>query len=160
MAETQKAEKLVFMVLHGPDHPEHATIPFVMGCAALASDVEVVEEFPTRYDVGALRHHRWARGDWQLLPWIFGRGPLAGAGDRAVGAIPPIGRWKMLDNLRRTLSAPMAVLALLAGWTMPVQAALVWTLFVVAAIALPAMIPVIEAIPPRDPVVSRAFCGS
>lgn len=39
MADTQK---LVFMVLHGPDHPEHATIPFVTGCAALASDVEVV----------------------------------------------------------------------------------------------------------------------
>jgi len=35
-------EKLVFMVLHGPNHPEHATIPFVMACAALASDVEVV----------------------------------------------------------------------------------------------------------------------
>ncbi len=35
-------EKLVFMVLHGPDEPEHATIPFVMACAALASDVEVV----------------------------------------------------------------------------------------------------------------------
>jgi predicted peroxiredoxin len=42
MADTQK---LVFMVLHGPDHPEHATIPFVMGCAALASDVEVVMGF-------------------------------------------------------------------------------------------------------------------
>jgi predicted peroxiredoxin len=42
MADTQK---LVFMVLHGPDHPEHATIPFVMGCAALASDVEVVLGF-------------------------------------------------------------------------------------------------------------------
>jgi uncharacterized protein involved in oxidation of intracellular sulfur len=38
-------EKLVFMVLHGPDHPEHATIPFVMGCAALASDVQVVLGF-------------------------------------------------------------------------------------------------------------------
>jgi uncharacterized protein len=47
MADTQKADtqKLVFMVLHGPDHPEHATIPFVMGCAALASDVEVVLGF-------------------------------------------------------------------------------------------------------------------
>jgi len=38
-------EKLVFMVLHGPEHPEHATIPFVMACAALASDVEVVIGF-------------------------------------------------------------------------------------------------------------------
>jgi predicted peroxiredoxin len=42
MADT---EKLVFMILHGPDHPEHATIPFVMGCAALASDVQVVLGF-------------------------------------------------------------------------------------------------------------------
>jgi uncharacterized protein involved in oxidation of intracellular sulfur len=42
MADT---EKLVFMVLHGPAHPEHATLPFVMGCAALASDVEVVMGF-------------------------------------------------------------------------------------------------------------------
>ena len=47
MTEIQNADtqKLVFMVLHGPDHPEHATIPFVMGCAALASDVEVVLGF-------------------------------------------------------------------------------------------------------------------
>jgi predicted peroxiredoxin len=42
MADT---EKLVFMVLHGPSHPEHATIPFVMAGAALASDVEVVLGF-------------------------------------------------------------------------------------------------------------------
>jgi uncharacterized protein len=38
-------EKLVFMVTHGPDHPEHCTIPFVMAAAALASDVEVVLGF-------------------------------------------------------------------------------------------------------------------
>ena len=42
--------------------------------AGLASDIEVVEEFPSRYDVAAARQHRWVRGDWQLLPWIFGRG--------------------------------------------------------------------------------------
>ncbi len=40
-----EAEKLVFMVTHGPDHPEHATIPFVMAGAALASDVQVVLGF-------------------------------------------------------------------------------------------------------------------
>ena len=40
--------------------------------AGFASDVEVVEDFPSRYDVAARRHHRWARGDWQLLPWILG----------------------------------------------------------------------------------------
>ena len=74
--------------------------------AGLASDIEVVEEFPARYDVGALRHHRWARGDWRLLPWILGRAPVQAGAERATRAVPAIGRWKMLDNLRRTLSAP------------------------------------------------------
>ena len=41
--------------------------------AGLVSDIEVVEEFPSRYDVAAARQHRWSRGDWQLLPWILGR---------------------------------------------------------------------------------------
>ena len=53
----------------------HDLFEGVFARAGLASDIEVVEEFPPRYDVGALRHHRWARGDWQLLPWIFGAAP-------------------------------------------------------------------------------------
>ncbi len=83
--------------------------------AGFASDVEVVDDFPSRYDVSARRHHRWARGDWQLLPWIFG---FAGTGGRAPTVkeeLPRIGRWKMIDNLRRTLSAPACVLALAIG---------------------------------------------
>src|SRR4029079_12030155 len=74
--------------------------------AGLVSDIEVVEEFPSRYDVAAARQHRWTRGDWQLLPWILGFGDAAGH------VLPLIGRWKMLDNLRRSLSAPAAILAL------------------------------------------------
>ena len=110
--------------------------------AGLASDIEVVEEFPSRYDVAAARQHRWARGDWQLLPWIVGRGD-ASAGDRSAGALPLIGRWKMLDNLRRSLSAPASVLALLAGWALPLQAAALWTGFVLSTIALPTLLPVL-----------------
>ena len=53
----------------------HDLFEGVFARAGLASDIEVVEEFPARYDVGALRHHRWARGDWQLLPWILGHAP-------------------------------------------------------------------------------------
>ena len=52
----------------------HDLFEGIFARAGLASDVEVVEAFPARYDVAALRHHRWARGDWQLLPWIFGHG--------------------------------------------------------------------------------------
>ena len=87
----------------------HDLFEGVFARAGLASDVEVVEEFPARYDVGAIRHHRWARGDWQLLPWIFGRGPSQSRTASSTSALPAIGRWKMLDNLRRTLSAPAAV---------------------------------------------------
>jgi cyclic beta-1,2-glucan synthetase len=121
--------------------------------AGLASDVEVVEDFPARYDVGALRHHRWARGDWQLLPWMLGRGPR-GAESGPHGRVPAIGRWKMLDNLRRSVSAPSLVLALIAGWIAPPQAAMVWTAFILATMALPPLIPVIGEIGRRRPGVA------
>ena len=137
----------------------HDLFEGVFARAGLASDVEVVEEFPARYDVAALRHHRWARGDWQLLPWILGRGPVAG--DRKGGAIPAIGRWKMLDNLRRTLSAPTAVVALLIGWTLPFEAAAIWTCFVVATIVLPTLIPVVAAVVPRSGEITvRSHLGT
>ena len=100
----------------------HDLFEGIFARAGLASDIEVVEEFPSRYDVAAGRQHRWARGDWQLLPWIFGRADLS-ADARSAGALPPIGRWKMLDNLRRSLSAPTGVAALVAGWTLPLPAA-------------------------------------
>jgi cyclic beta-1,2-glucan synthetase len=138
----------------------HDLFEGVFARAGLVSDVEVVDEFPSRYDVAALRHHRWARGDWQLLPWIFGRGPVTSE-DRKRGPIPPIGRWKMLDNLRRTLSAPAAVLALLAGWTLSFETAAIWTFFVLATIVLPTLIPVVAAvIPARTGVTVRSHLGA
>ena len=138
----------------------HDLFEGIFARAGLASDIEVVEEFPSRYDVDALRHHRWARGDWQLLPWILGRGPAAcSAGARCM--IPAIGRWKMLDNLRRTLSAPATVLALLGGWTLPFNAALAWTLFVLSTIVLPTMISVLGVIVPhRTGITHRSHLGA
>ncbi len=115
--------------------------------AGLVSDIEVVEEFPSRYDVAAARQHRWSRGDWQLLPWILGRGDAAGD-NRGSGTLPLIGLWKMLDNLRRTLSAPAGVAALLMGWLLPTSSAVLWSGFICATIALPALLPVFAGIVP------------
>jgi cyclic beta-1,2-glucan synthetase len=134
----------------------HDLFEGVFARAGLASDVEVVEEFPARYDVAALRNHRWARGDWQLLPWIFGHGPRA-EGRQTRSGMPAIGRWKMLDNLRRTLSAPAAILALLAGSVLPIHTALVWTIFILWTIVLPTLMPVLGAmIPSRAGITARS----
>ena len=71
--------------------------------------------------------------------------------------MPAIGRWKMLDNLRRTLSAPAAIVALLAGSVLPLQAALVWTIFILWTIVLPTLIPVLGAvIPSRAGITVRS----
>ena len=71
--------------------------------------------------------------------------------------MPAIGRWKMLDNLRRTLSAPAAILALLAGSVLPLQAALVWTVFILWTIMLPTLIPALGAIiPTRAGITMRS----
>lgn len=131
----------------------HDLFEGVFARAGLASDVEVVEEFPSRYDVAAGRNHRWIRGDWQLLPWIFGRGPRS-AGPRARGGVTAMGRWKMLDNLRRSLTAPSLVAALIVGFALPFPLAMMWTTFIVATIALPPLIPVVLQILPSRPGVT------
>jgi cyclic beta-1,2-glucan synthetase len=122
--------------------------------AGLVSDIEVIEEFPSRYDVLTARQHRWARGDWQLLPWIFGRGRDARS-DAGSTAIPLVGRWKMLDNLRRTLSAPAALSVLVVSWTLPIRTAAVWTAFLCAMIAVPPLLPVIAGVIPRRLGISK-----
>ena len=131
----------------------HDLFEGVFARAALVSDVEVVEDFPTRYDVAALRHHRWARGDWQLLPWILGVEPRGLAGR---GSVPAIGRWKMLDNLRRSLSPLSLVLALIAGWALPQHEAVVWTLFILSTILVPSLLPIVTQIIPSRPGVTLA----
>jgi cyclic beta-1,2-glucan synthetase len=124
----------------------HDLLEGIFARAGLVSDIEVVEEFPSRYDVAAARQHRWARGDWQLLPWIFGR---ARRPNGQPTTVPVVGRWKMIDNLRRSLSAPIAILALLAGWMLPVTGAIPWSLYIVSTIALPALLPLVSALMPR-----------
>jgi cyclic beta-1,2-glucan synthetase len=132
----------------------HDLLEGIFAGSGLVSDIEVVEEFPSRYDVAAARQHRWARGDWQLLPWIFGHGRDR-SGQKGRRKIPLTGRWKMMDNLRRSLSAPAALLALLGGWTLPFASAAVWTGFILATIALPPLLPCSAGIVPRRQRISK-----
>ncbi|HBO3986802.1 TPA: glycosyl transferase [Pseudomonas aeruginosa] len=121
----------------------HDLFEGVFARAGLASDVEVVEEFPARYDVAARRQHRWTRGDWQLLPWVLGR-------RHAGAAVPPVGRWKMVDNLRRSLLAPASLLAfVLCAW-LPWPQSLKGMGLMMLALAVPAFLPGLSGLrPPR-----------
>ncbi len=122
--------------------------------AGLVTDVELFDEFPSHYEEAAAREHRWARGDWQLLPWILGRARDE-AGNRSRSPLPGIARWKMVDNLRRTLSAPLTVAALIAAWTMPSTPAGLWTAFVLGTIVVPAAVPVLTGLIPRRRGISK-----
>jgi cyclic beta-1,2-glucan synthetase len=101
----------------------------------LVTDVEVVDDYPSSVLAHARRQHRWARGDWQILLWLFPVVPTRTGFER--NRLPLISRWKILDNLRRT-QVPLANLALLLlGWTVLPGSPWVWTGAVLTALAFP-----------------------
>jgi cyclic beta-1,2-glucan synthetase len=102
----------------------------------LLTSVEVVEDSPTTYEAFAKRKHRWVRGDWQLLPWLGNRTPVAG-GERERNPLPFLSRWKMLDNLRRSMFEISILLLFVAGW-MTVEHTTRWTFAVLALLQLAA----------------------
>src|SRR5205807_3396823 len=100
----------------------HDLFEGVFARAGLVTDIELFEPAPSHYGVAAARQHRWARGDWQLLPWIVGHGSHL--------PIPLIGRWKMIDNLRRMLLSPATFLTFVVGWKLSDVSYVVWSVIV------------------------------
>ncbi|HVV64396.1 MAG TPA: glucoamylase family protein [Rhizomicrobium sp.] len=138
----------------------HDLLEGIFARAGLVSDIEFVEEFPSRYDVAAARQHRWTRGDWQLLSWIFGRGAKP-RDNVARTPIPLMGRWKLFDNLRRSLSAPAGLLSMLIAWLLPLEPAAVWTGFILFTIVAPPLLPAVASLaPPRAGVSLRSHIRS
>jgi cyclic beta-1,2-glucan synthetase len=120
----------------------------IEGCHArvgLTSDIELIDDYPARYDADARRHHRWARGDWQLLQWLLPTVPTADG--RRRNPLSLLSRWKIIDNLRRSLTAAALIAFIVAGWFILPGSPLLWTLAALAVAAfplftqLPALIP-------------------
>jgi len=102
------------------------------GCyarAGLLSDVELYEEYPSRYSADVNRRYRWIRGDWQIASWLFPRVPVAG-GKSERNPLSLISRWKIFDNLRRSL-VPAALVGLVFGG---------WSSWVLGIVGLPALL--------------------
>ena len=109
----------------------HDLFEGIHGRAGLVSDIVLYEGFPASYLDYARRQHRWLRGDWQLLPWLWRKVP-ASDGSRLSNRLRPLDRWKMIDNLRRSL-IPLSLVALVtAGWLWLPGSPWVWTLLAVA----------------------------
>ena len=100
---------------------------------ALVSDVELVDEYPASVLTHARRQHRWIRGDWQILLWLFPFVPSQVGLKR--NTLPLIGRWKILDNLRRSLVPPTLLALLVAGWTVLPAPRWFWTATVIGVVA-------------------------
>jgi len=96
----------------------------------LASDIELFDEFPQGYRSYSRRQHRWIRGDWQIADWIFPRVPQPGGG-RGPNPLSAFDRWKIFDNLRRSLLAVTSLGLLIVSWLTFPQLGWISTLVVV-----------------------------
>ena len=113
----------------------------IEGCyarAGLVTDVQVYEEYPSRYEEDVRRRYRWIRGDWQVWRWLL-PGVPGPDGRRRRNPLPALGRWKLFDNLRRSL-APAALVGLfLVAWAV-LSPAWGWTLAGAGCLLLPALV--------------------
>ncbi|HEY0161476.1 MAG TPA: glucoamylase family protein [Edaphobacter sp.] len=107
--------------------------------AGLVSDIEVIDDYPSHYSAHMKRKHRWVRGDWQILRWLFNTVPDE-SGRLVLNPISTISRWKILDNLRRSLIEPIAFLLFVFGWFFLPGGALYWTITVLLLILLPGLV--------------------
>jgi len=110
------------------------------GCYArsgLLTDVQLYDDFPSRYLEEVGRRRRWIRGDWQIAGWLSRRVPGVQGGRRS-NPLPLLSQWKLLDNLRRSLVPPATLALLLLGWTILVPAWW-WTSVLLSILFLPSV---------------------
>ena len=113
----------------------HDLIEGLYARVGLLSDVEVVDSYPSTYAAWAARQHRWVRGDWQVSPWLLPRTPAAD-GPRT-NTLPLIARYKLFDNLRRSLTPPATLALLAASWRWLPGRPAAWASLALAHLAAP-----------------------
>ena len=113
--------------------------------SALITDVDLIESHPPSYPIEASRRHRWIRGDWQLIGWLL---PNVLCTNRTDDSLTPwrknplslLSKWKLLDNLRRSLVAPALLAMLMLGWIFAPGAVWFWTVLLLTIILLPTLL--------------------
>lgn len=106
--------------------------------AGLVSDIELIDGYPARYNSFSMRLHRWVRGDWQLLPWLAAR-VRDRQGQLRKNPLSPLSRWKIIDNLRRSLLNPSLFILIALGFAVLPGSSLVWLGLALLVTAFPVL---------------------
>ena len=117
----------------------HDLIEGAYARAGLATDIELIDDYPSHYSAYSRRKHRWVRGDWQIVQWIFSHVPEE-SGRRVRNPISDISRWKVFDNLRRSLVDPFLFVLFVAGWMWLPGGPLYWTIVSLILLIFPTLV--------------------
>ena len=117
----------------------HDLIEGTYARAALVSDIELIDDYPSHYSAWSKRKHRWTRGDWQIMLWLLPRVPDY-SGKLVPNPLSVISHWKIVDNLRRSLLEIAVFILLLAGWTFLPGGPVYWTSVILIVTVLPVFI--------------------
>ncbi|HXE05636.1 MAG TPA: glucoamylase family protein [Bryobacteraceae bacterium] len=117
----------------------HDLIEGAYARAGLVTDIELVDDYPSHYSAYSRRQHRWLRGDWQIAQWMFARVPDE-SGRWAANPISDISRWKIFDNMRRSLVDPFLLILFVAGWLALPGGPLYWTIVPLLLLIFPSLV--------------------
>ncbi len=125
--------------------------------SALVTDVELFDDYPSDYETFSKRAHRWTRGDWQISPWLFPWVSDA-QGRRVPNHLSLISRWKIFDNLRRSLVPIATLLWLILAWIILPGSPAALTLPILILLAFPIYAPILSgAALRRDSLPLRGY---
>ena len=117
----------------------HDLIEGAYARAGLVSDIEIIEDYPSHYSAHNRRKHRWLRGDWQIVQWLFSRVPDE-TGALVENPLHIISLWKIFDNLRRSLVEPATFLLFVFIWLVADLPPLRWTALALAILFVPSLV--------------------
>lgn len=111
----------------------------------LATDIELIDGYPSNYIAYSMRLHRWVRGDWQLVPWICSTVENA-KGEKVANPLDIMAKWKIIDNMRRSLYSPTVLLSFILGLIFFPNTFFLWFGFLILVTGTPLILDIIDSI--------------
>lgn len=117
----------------------HDLIEGAYSRTGLITEVEIIDDYPSHFSAHSRRKHRWVRGDWQILRWLFPKVPDA-SNAKVKNPLSFLSRWKILDNLRRSVIEAATFILFLACWFVLPGSPARWTIAALALLLIPSYV--------------------